>query len=392
MGVLHAHRQRAGIFALDTSARATTDLIGHIYDAVIEPDRWSDAIDRIRRHLELSNAMIGVNALPSGQSIIEASSNVPERFVKLAPNYGREILDLWGGAAVVSRVPIEEPAVLTRFTGVSHWTGNRYYDEWAVPQGLVDQMVIIVERSPSMIATLGMGLQKSMPPISDAQIEAARVLAPHLRRAVIISGLLEKQAQTAASFEAALSVLGSAVVLVDRLMGIVYANAKAERLLHDSDPIALMGGKLHVPGQVAGGQLEATVDAAAGDGAKLGQAGNGIAVRRRDGSSAVLHVLPLRPQGARTSWQAVAAVFVAEPDAPLNLPAEAIKLLYGLRPAEVRVLELLVSGLSERSIAEALGVAPSTVKTHTLRLFDKLGKHTRAGVVELARAMSLGTL
>ena len=53
------------------------------------------------------------------------------------------------------------------------------------------------------------------------------MLAPHLRRAVIISGLLDSRAQAAASFEAALSGLGSAVILVDGFMQIIYANAKA---------------------------------------------------------------------------------------------------------------------------------------------------------------------
>ena len=84
----------------------------------------------------------------------------------------------------------------------------------------------------------------------------------------------------------------------------------------------------------------------------------------------------------------VAAVFVAEPEAPIDLPLEAIKLLYCLRPAEARVFELIVAGLSGAGIAEELGIAPSTVKTHTLRMFDKLGTHSRAGVVKLARDMS----
>jgi DNA-binding NarL/FixJ family response regulator len=64
-------------------------------------------------------------------------------------------------------------------------------------------------------------------------------------------------------------------------------------------------------------------------------------------------------------------------------------MLYDLRPAEVRVFELIAAGISGRGAAEALGISPSTVKTHTVRLFDKLGVHTRAELVRFARDMSL---
>jgi DNA-binding CsgD family transcriptional regulator len=227
-----------------------------------------------------------------------------------------------------------------------------------------------------------------MPPISEAQVEGMRVLAPHLRRAVIISGLLENRAQAAASFEAALSGLGSAVLLVDDSLRVIYSNAKAEQMLRNGDPIALRQGRLDVPLQLIDGELEATVAAAVSDGAKLSQAGSGIAARHRDGTPAIVHVLPLQRRTARLPMRAVAAVFLTEPNAPMNLPIEAVKLLYGLRPAEARVFELIVAGLPGRGIAEALGIAPSTVKTHTLRLFDKLGIHSRTEVVKLAREMS----
>ena len=161
-------------------------------------------------------------------------------------------------------------------------------------------------------------------------------------------------------------------------------------MLRDGDPIAMVHGRLDAPRELVKGQLKATVAAAMGNGPKLAQAGSGIATRRRDGTGVVVHVLPLQRRMARATWSAVAAVFVAEPNAPMNLPVEAIKLLYGLRPAEGRVFELVVAGFSGARIAEALGIAPTTVKTHTMRLFDKLGVHSRVGVVQLAREMSLG--
>lgn len=61
-----------------------------------------------------------------------------------------------------------------------------------------------------------------------------------------------------------------------------------------------------------------------------------------------------------------------------------------LTPRERRVLELVASGLSNRAIADELGVSEHTVKFHVRSLLDKLGAETRADAV--ARAARRGLL
>jgi len=45
----------------------------------------------------------------------------------------------------------------------------------------------------------------------------------------------------------------------------------------------------------------------------------------------------------------------------------------GITPRELEILELIAKGLSNREIAEKLFVTENTVKTHSSRVFDKLG-------------------
>ena len=323
----------AGI-GLDASAASETALIGHIYDAVIEPARWTDTIDRIRRHFGFHIAMMGVSQLPSGNVIIDASSNVPASYVEAAKSYGAEMLDMWGGPKQIARLPIEEPLGIRSLPAGLGWAGNAYYEEWARPQGLVDQVVLLLESSPQMLANLSLGVHESRPVISDEQIEGVRLIAPHMRRAVIISGLLESRAEAAASFEAALSGLGSAVLLVDEAHAGRLRQSEGREDAAERRPDRPAGGQTQCAAAARRGYLEATVAAAAVNGAVLARASSGIAARRRDGSGAIVHVLPLQRQMDRAGWRPVAAVFVAEPNAPLNMPVEALKLLYGLRPAE----------------------------------------------------------
>ncbi|MGB7642632.1 MAG: response regulator transcription factor [Terriglobales bacterium] len=56
---------------------------------------------------------------------------------------------------------------------------------------------------------------------------------------------------------------------------------------------------------------------------------------------------------------------------------------------ELEILELIAQGLSNREIAEKLFVSPSTVKTHSSRVFDKLGAKRRTQAVQLGKEFGL---
>lgn len=62
----------------------------------------------------------------------------------------------------------------------------------------------------------------------------------------------------------------------------------------------------------------------------------------------------------------------------------------GLTPREREILGLVAAGLSNPSIASRLVIGESTVKTHLLHVFEKLGVNDRTRAV--TRAMELGLL
>jgi DNA-binding CsgD family transcriptional regulator len=61
----------------------------------------------------------------------------------------------------------------------------------------------------------------------------------------------------------------------------------------------------------------------------------------------------------------------------------------GITPRELEILALMAEGLSNREIAERVSVSENTVKTHSSRVFDKLGARRRTQAVQLGKELRL---
>ena len=78
----------------------------------------------------------------------------------------------------------------------------------------------------------------------------------------------------------------------------------------------------------------------------------------------------------------------AQPSEPF-VPNEARLTELAITPRELEILSLIAAGLSNREIAERLFVSENTVKTHSSRLFDKLGARRRTQAVQIAKTSRL---
>lgn len=80
-------------------------------------------------------------------------------------------------------------------------------------------------------------------------------------------------------------------------------------------------------------------------------------------------------------------VAVAAED-PFELNARKLEEL-AITGRELEILNLIAEGLSNREIAEKLFVSENTVKTHSSRVFNKLGARRRTQAVQLGKSYGL---
>jgi DNA-binding CsgD family transcriptional regulator len=367
--------------------RDLLDIVGLIYDAVIDPAGWEPALEAIRVRHGWFNGSMSVIGLPQGQAVINVGLNVPEDFYEQASRHVRDVLEMWGGEARLAQLPVEEPILQSNVTDPTRWMDNQYFREWAHPQGIVDQVGIMLARDPTAVANVAFSIDKGMV-VAPRMIDELRLLAPHLRRAATIARILEAGVTRAATFEAALDAARAGAILVRDNMHIVHTNAVAGEMLSGDDPIHSAGGRLRLADELVPGQLEAAVSAAGEGLAAIGRLGIAIPARRNDGTPLVAHVMPLEARTGRR-LDADAVVFVADNGGVEPPQSRSLELLYGLTPAETRAFELVATGEPSAAIARAMGVATSTLRTHLLRVYDKTGRHSRTALMQLARELKL---
>lgn len=365
-------------------------LVGLIYDCAIDPGRWPIAMEAIRRELDCHNATLDLMLLPSGEALTSIICNVPAHFAALIPGAGPDVLDSWGGEKIARSLPINRPAVLTRVNpGFDVETStNGYCVAFARPQGIIDVLAVALARDARAIGTISFGRHRSAGPLGEREISIAELLLPHLQRAATINRLLEGAMLAQTSFAATIDALSAAVVLVDAKQRIVHANPAARILLERGTLIRAHDGRLRSVTAGTSSVLDAAVGEASRGESAIGRRGLGIPVLGPDGSYGAIHVLPLRREPRGSERGPVAAVFAAQMDSPLVAPTEVVAALFSLTPAEARVFELIAGGCTLANAAATLEVEQSTIKTHLLRVYGKVGVKRQSGLMKIAASLA----
>jgi DNA-binding CsgD family transcriptional regulator len=364
---------------------ALSALIGAIYDAALDADVWPDALGKSAKYLSGVGALLFTkDATTRSFALHHADARLDPGFVKL---YAEKYSKIDPSTNAHYFADMGEPVSMIDFGPIDEFRTTRIYREWAQPQGLVDFLTVSIDKNATTVAMYGLFRHERQGLVDDDTRRRTRLIAPHIRRAVLIGRAIDLKAAQAASFADAFDRLSSAMLFIDTTGRIVHANAAAHKMLTDGNVLrAAPGARITSNDPNLGEALRKIFeDAGKGDSA-LGIQGIAFPIIARDGENYVGHVLPLT-SGARTktgSAFAAAAVLLVQ-KAELATPAapEVLAKTFKLTPTELRILLAVTEFGGVAEIADSFGISETTVKFHLKSLFDKTGVRRQTELVKL---------
>ena len=367
---------------MDETQRLST-VIGDIYDAALDPTQWP-------RVLELSASFVGgtASALFLKDSVRKTHNTL--HTWGYDPDYIRIYIEKYGQfdpfATAQFFFDIEEPMSVADIMPHRAHRKSLFYREWVQPQHWIDAIAVTLERSATTYAAFSVIRHENDGIVDDEVRRRMRLIVPHVRRAVLISKIVDLHKVEAAAFADTLDGLATAIFFADTDGRIVHANAAGHAMLAEHTVVGASGGKLVAADTAADHTLhDVLMNAESGD-AAIGTAGFSVSLLSRDGERYVAHVLPLTSGTRRTAgiaYSAVAAVFIRKATIEFPHPLEIIASTFKLTPAEMRVLMTVVQLGGVPEVAPVLGVSEATVKTHLQRIFAKTKTRRQADLVKL---------
>ena len=372
------------IFSGNTTDQEELSLfIGEIYDAAIDASRWRSVLAKAAKFIGGSSAALFSKDAASGAGNIYHEFGTDPHYRQL---YFDKYVKLDPATTGHFFAEVEQPISVTDLMPYDEFLESRFYREWVQPQGVVDFLAAVLDKSVTSVAMFGVFRHESDGLVDEEARQRISLIIPHIRRAVLVSRAIDRKTTEAATFADTLDGLSAGMCLIDADGRVVHTNLAGRTILGMNDFLSESGGCITARDRDVERMLQELLSAARDSDLAIGTEGIDLPLRAQDGTRYVAHVLPLTSgvrRRAGIAYSAVAALFIRKSTIEVPSTPEVIARAYHLTPTELRVLLAIVEVGRVPEVAVALGVAESTVKTHLGHLFEKTGVTRQADLVKI---------
>jgi DNA-binding CsgD family transcriptional regulator/PAS domain-containing protein len=366
-----------------------SDLIGLIYDCALDPENWTSALTSFSDAVNGSIATLALADRRQGQIIL--AKDVGWSADQLADRTAT-VSDVLSFAANFADRHKDEPHTYSRNLTPEDWETQGYL-RMLRSSGVGDVLTCFVIWTRDHFCGFGAGRATAQPDFDDREIALARLLLPHLRRAILISKLIDTTRIERDRMASALDALRCGVALTAENGKILHANRAAEQMIRARTPIQSTRGVLSAAKSSATDELHAAIRVAALSEAELGRIGLAVRLNQDDAPASIAHVLPLSGgrEFYRLDTQAVAAVFIGTSHAQSGEAALMVAAAFRLTSRERSILEGVLAGRNVSETARQLHIGMTTAKTHLDSIFRKTGVNRQADLIKLALSVTPST-
>lgn len=373
-----------------SSADELNVLIEAIHEAGLDARHWPQVLRTLAERIGAQAATLSVGRVGEKWSL-EDWHGVEEPFVhSYAEHYGT--LD-----PVVPVIASARPGTIVTDMSLvtpSERNTNEFFQEWVRPQHFSGVAIANVMCEDGTVVLLGAVRARSSP-YQQHELDLLATLLPHIRHAVRTQRHLEGASLREQVQGEALDAFVHAIVIVDREARMVFSNRAAQALLATADTLRLGRQGLVGSTTTSTAVLHGLIRKATSDDAPL--RGGGAMLMQRPPPADPLQVLvsPLGPQNRasvpHSTGRAAMLLIIDSQHARRGLETR-LTALFGLTPAEARVACEVGKGENPNDVAEALGVMPSTVRTHLHHVFAKTATRRQAELMRLIAQLAVSRI
>jgi DNA-binding CsgD family transcriptional regulator len=371
-----------------TEAKQALALVGDIYDGSLDPTLWPDVLHKTCDFVGGSMANLFSQDSVNKKANLYYSWGDDPRYTSLYLEKHSQLNPLY---PTTSFFPAGDVFSMTDIISHAEMRKTRFYKEWLKPQGYVDVVACNVEKTTTSSAPLTIVRHERDGLVDEAARRRVGLIAPHLRRAVLIGKVIEVNKVEAAALAESLDRLAAALFLVDPGGRVVHANVAGHAMLAAGAVLRAAGGRMLANDPQADQALQDSFAAAAAGDATVGTKGIAVALKSASGERFLAHVLPLTSGSRRVAgdhYRVAAAMFVHKPALDVPSPLAGLVELYGLSPREISVLLAIVEAGGVPAVAAMLGLTQATVKTYLKSIFQKTGAKRQADLVKLVAGLA----
>ena len=357
-------------------------LLDCLYEAPLEPKGWASFVRTLECSLDGSVAML---CMPTPSNEVPGWLVAPSLDLEFVESYAQTWFrsDPWLREA--NALSVGDVIVREGWVGGEPLIETSFYREWMQPQGLLPDPLLggVVDRDAHRPSSLIRVFQRSDTRPGKLAPGLLRALMPHLRRALRMHFASVRLAAERDALATAAERLPLGLILIDRRYRVHVTNRCAERLLAQRDGIVLDRDGLHATRPEDEARLRRVL-ADAFEGTQRLEAGGALLLERSAGRRPLRASVSRVPSGGRDgSEAALAVVFVSDPEAEVELPADVLSRFHALTGAESALVRELANGRSLREAAGRLKITEGTARQRLVQVFEKTGTGRQSALVRL---------
>ena len=372
-----------------TDDRNIIKLLGTLYAAPMQPELWDTFLSDLSVMTGFTKAaLISHNNAENDHRIL---ASLGASVAESAPAYERHYSQFDNWSLRFPRIGLQGKVL----RGDDIWPRasllrSVFYNEFLKNFDTCEMACLSAVGNPIILEALSIYRGPSEDEFSAQKLSSLESIAPHLRTALFTRRKLLALESRVFDLETAFERMSHALVLIDAAGRVSLVNENGRRILDRRDGILIQNGKLAAQSVPENARLReilikavlaATGKSAANPGAML--------VSRRSGSPLHLIAAPLRLMSGPTPERAVVIVFITDPDRRSTAPAEVLRILFGLTPAEGRLAVSLLNGNSLIEAAQLNKVGRETVRSQIKSTFQKTGTQRQGELIRLLASFSM---